>query len=415
MSIALSPDPAPCPVGVVPPLCPLAAQAPADAELSAWLRLVLQPGLTPAVARRLLQQAGSAVAVFERPATSWHDTLEPGLAAAVAAPATAAVAAAIAAVQRWAEQPGHRVLVYAEPDYPAGLRDLHDPPLVLYVRGRVAQLQRPGVALVGARLASPAGCELAQVFGHELAAAGWSVVSGLARGIDAAAHEGALRAAGGAGTLAVMATGIDRIYPRQNLALAQRIVTEGAVVSELPLGTPSAAFQFPRRNRLVAALSRGIVVLEAAARSGSLITARLAGELGRDVFAVPGSVHSALSRGCHALIREGAYLTESSADVLGVLAGSPQLPLAACAPAPLSDAGAVGPPAVPAAESWVSAAVIRAVLHALGHDPTPLDAVLRRTGLPSPVVQTGLLALELELRARRLDDGRWERVTGARP
>src|SRR5690606_11414069 len=193
----------------------------------------------------------------------------------------------------------------------------HDPPAVLYVNGRAELLNRPIIAVVGARNATPGGRDNAQAFAQSLAGQGWCIASGLAHGIDAAAHRGALAAGAQAGsTIAVMGTGIDIIYPSANLELAHRIAHEGALVSELPLGTPSVPHQFPRRNRIVAGLAKGVLVVEAARQSGSLITARLASELGREVFSIPGSIHSPLSRGCHALIRQGAKLVESGEDIV---------------------------------------------------------------------------------------------------
>ncbi|MGE4341217.1 MAG: DNA-processing protein DprA, partial [Pigmentiphaga sp.] len=271
----------------------------------------------------------------------------------------------------------------------------------LYVRGDPTQLSRPGVAVVGARHATPGGKALAHDLSRQLAASGWSVVSGLALGIDGAAHEGALAAGpDGAGTLAVMATGIDRVYPARHQGLARRIALQGAVITELPLGTPSAPFQFPRRNRLVAGLVRGVLVVEAAERSGSLITARLANDLGRDVFAVPGSVHAPLSRGCHALIRDGARLAASIEDILEELEGV----------SPRSTSGEASYSSQAQAQPGPAEAKEAMVLAALGYDPLDFDTLLARTGLPTPALHGHVLQLELEGWLSRAPDGRFTRL-----
>ena len=259
--------------------------------------------------------------------------------------------------------------------------------------GDPAYLQGQALAVVGARNATPGGQENARAFARHLAGSGWRVVSGLALGIDAAAHEGALDAGpGGAGTVAVMGTGIDRIYPAKHRDLAHRIAAHGALVSELPLGTGALPQHFPKRNRIVAGLARGVLVVEAAKQSGSLITARLAGESGREVFAIPGSIHSPLSRGCHALIRQGAKLVETAADITDELGGGPI--------AGTTRAKAQAPAALPD----------HPVLDALGFDPLHLDAIQARCGLDTPTLQAQLLELELAARVARLDDGRFQRL-----
>ncbi|MCK9510129.1 MAG: DNA-processing protein DprA [Pigmentiphaga sp.] len=374
-----------------------------DAALAAWLRLSLQPGLGLVAARRLLDLAGGdALAVSALAPPDVAGVVGPQPAAELLRPPTAGMTAAIEACLAWERAAeGRRLMVLADADYPASLRQLHDPPLVLYVRGDAAQLARPSVAVVGARHATPGGKALARNLSLQLAASGWSVVSGLALGIDGAAHEGALAAGPeGAGTLAVMATGIDRVYPARHQGLAQRIAMRGAVITELPLGTPSAPFQFPRRNRLVAGLVRGVLVVEAAERSGSLITARLANDLGRDVFAVPGSVHAPLSRGCHALIRDGARLAASLEDILEELEGGAYRPTSG--KADLSRQ----PPAPPDPGEPEAAAV----LAALGYDPLDFDTLLARTGLAAPLLHGQLLQLELGGWLWRGPDGRLMRL-----
>lgn len=425
-------------------------------EAAAWLRLTLEPDLTPAVARQLLAALGLPQQVFAAGRAALAAQVDGALASRWSQPPHADVADAIARALAWAEQPGNHLITLADASYPQTLLAIHDPPPLLYVIGDPACLSRPALAVVGARSASAGGMDNARAFARHLAAQGWCVTSGLAQGIDAAAHEGAL-AAGlqGGGTVAVIATGADIVYPARNRALAHRIAAGGAIVSELPLGTPAQRFQFPRRNRLVAGLSQGVLVVEAAVHSGSLITARLAGETGREVFAIPGSIHSPLSRGCHALIRQGAKLVETAQDILdelGAMPGpSPQpgsaltgmrpsmgqgwdsTPSRKTVPrrgvreaAKADDATQADLPAQAADEAGPDASdsesantllaatdtpAADALLTALGHDPVHLDDLQRRTALPSDTVQAALLMLELAGHVVRLDGGRYERAT----
>ncbi|MDA0233611.1 MAG: DNA-processing protein DprA, partial [Proteobacteria bacterium] len=292
--------------------------APAD-DLADWLRLACIPGVGTQGQRALLAAFGLPGHIFAAGRGA--------LAAVVGGQAADAVLAVpahedIERTLAWASEAGNRVLTLADADYPRQLFDIADPPVLLYVKGEPALLSRPGIALVGARSATAAGEANAEAFARTLAQQGLVVVSGLALGIDAAAHRGALAAGStGAGTVAVIGTGIDRIYPARNAALAREIAAAGAVVSEFPLGTPPLQHNFPRRNRLIAGLAEGVLVVEAALGSGSLITARLATETGREVFAIPGSIHSPLSRGCHRLIRDGAKLVETAEDVVEELRG----------------------------------------------------------------------------------------------
>ena len=367
-------------------------------ELSAWLRLSLEPDLGPSLAYALLSALGEPAHIYERSAAELMRHLPQNLAVQLAAGPPADIREKIEATLRWVDEPGRHILTLADPAYPQSLLTTADPPLLLYVAGDPAQLSKPGLAVVGARNATPGGAENARAFSRHLAAQGWSVVSGLALGIDGAAHEGALAAGPeGAGTAAVMGTGIDRIYPAAHRDLAHRIVAHGALVSELPLGTQARPFNFPRRNRLVAGLSRGVLVVEAARQSGSLITARLAGESGREVFAIPGSIHSPLSRGCHALIRQGAKLVETAQDITDEL-GSP-IPNAQPRPASAARDEEPNEPEHP-------------LLRALGHDPLHLDVLQARTGLDTAALQAQLLELELAGHLARLGDGRFQRLPG---
>ena len=280
------------------------------------------------------------------------------------------------------------MLTLADADYPQALLETADPPTLLYLAGRPELLNRRAMAIVGSRNPTPQGVADAGAFAANLGAAGLTVVSGLALGIDAAAHRGALPTVGC--TIAVVGTGADRIYPPGNRDLAHAIAAEGALVTEFPLGTPPLATNFPRRNRLIAGLSQGCLVVEAAARSGSLITARLAAECGREVFAVPGSIHSPLAKGCHQLLKQGAKLVESAADILEELRYPPQS----------------APPPRPGARS----AAGEALLAKLGFDPCAIDTLVARSGLTPDALIAMLLQLELEGRVANLPGGFYQRL-----
>lgn len=288
-----------------------------------------------------------------------------------------------------AENATRRIVVLGDADYPPCLLQTADPPLLLYVEGRSELLTANAVAIVGSRRPTPQGEANARAFGAALSERGWVVVSGLAAGIDAAAHAGAL--GGAAGTIAVLGTGIDIVYPRKNQDLAAQIARVGLLVSELPLGSPPLAAHFPQRNRIIAGLARGTLVVEAALRSGSLITARLAAEAGREVFAVPGSIHLLQAKGCHALIRQGAKLVETVEDVIEELE-----PVAR-------------PLAAPVVAAEAAAAEDDPVLRALGHDPASLDQLIDRCGWPAARLNAHLLDLELQGQVSRLPGGWYQR------
>lgn len=299
------------------------------------------------------------------------------------------------AAARWLEDPAHRLVALDDPEYPAALLEAGEPPPALYVLGDPARLSRPSIAIVGSRHATPDGEEIAQTFARTLANAGFTIVSGLAAGIDAAAHRGALDTA--ASTIAVTGTGPDRVYPASHRDLAHAIVARGCMVTPFPPGTPPLKGNFPRRNRLIATLARGVLVVEAALRSGSLITARQAAECGREVFAIPGSIHSPLSKGPHELIRQGAKLVESAQDVLDELGGAP-------APAEPAPAAAAHPPPATALPP-----LLAQVLDSMGGGPTSLDRLATRTGLPAEALASALVQLEIEGRVHALPGGRWQR------
>ncbi|PPE68593.1 DNA-protecting protein DprA [Caldimonas thermodepolymerans] len=361
-------------------------------ELAAWLRLVETPGIGRDSARKLLAAFGPPQAVFEHPPDAWREVVPPAQATALARPRED-LAALVESTRQWLAADAHRhVLTLGDPAYPRLLLETADPPLLLYAAGRLELLQAPSIAVVGSRHATAQGLENARAFAAHLSRGGLTVVSGLAAGIDGAAHEGALEGAGS--TIAVVGTGLDRVYPTRHAPLAARIAAEGLLLSEYPLGMPPLAGNFPRRNRIISGLALGTLVVEAALQSGSLITARLALEQGREVFAIPGSIHAPQSRGCHALIKQGAKLVESAQDILEEL----HLPAASASPPP--DAA----PEPPAAEADDP------VLAALGHDPATLDALVARTGWPAAQLNARLLELELEGRVARLPGQLFQRV-----
>jgi len=356
-----------------------------DDELAAWLRLLLTPGVGRDAARRLLAAFGAAQAVFDASASARRNVVPPAVADALAAPPDAWLAQRDATAAWLAGDAARRVVTLGDALYPPALLHTADPPLLLFVQGRAELLTaRDALAIVGSRSPTAQGRDNARAFAAHFARAGWTVVSGLALGIDGAAHEGALE--GGGGTVAVLGTGIDRIYPARHRELAHRIAREGLLVSEFALGTPPLPAHFPQRNRVIAGLARGTLVVEAALESGSLITARLAAEAGREVFAIPGSIHSPQSRGCHALIKQGAKLVETAADVLGEF----------------GHAG-IAPPAVAAPSASDP------LLDSLGHDPVTLDALAARTGWPAADLAARLLELELDGHLQRLPGGLYQR------
>jgi DNA processing protein len=383
-------------------------------DLPDWLRLAAVPGLGAERQRSLLAAFGLPRHIFGAGRSALAAVVGRELADAVLAPAPDEhIGRALA----WAAEPGSHLLTLADEAYPRALLDIADPPVLLYVKGDPALLQRPAIALVGARSATAQGEANAAAFAQSLAEAGLVIVSGLALGVDAAAHRGALAAGAAGGTVAVIGTGIDRIYPARNAALAREIAASGAIVSEFPLGTPPLPHNFPRRNRIIAGLVEGVLVVEAALNSGSLITARLATESGREVFAIPGSIHSPLARGCHRLIRDGAKLVETAEDVIEELRGRLGWP----APAPesrgrrrqdgkagASRADAAAPPrqqTVPGLDDEAPR-----VLQIIGHDPVDIDTLAGRCGLTVDALYAILLPLELDGHLARLPGGRLQRT-----
>ncbi|OXC71424.1 DNA-processing protein DprA [Caballeronia sordidicola] len=414
-------------------------------DVAAWLRLANASGLPPIALRALLAEFGGPQAVLNQPFGALAATAgEKAAHAVLGAPPRSELGSfdeCLARTLEWASVPGNTIVTLADCAYPPALLTMPDPPPLLYVKGRLDLLHARAVAIVGSRSATPQGIDDARRFAQALSDAGLAIVSGLALGIDGAAHRGGLSGPGG--TIAVIGTGADLVYPPLHHALAHEIATNGTIVSEWPLGTPARPANFPQRNRLIAGLASGVLIVEAAMRSGSLITARFANEMGRDVFAIPGSIHAPLSRGCHRMIKQGAKLVETPEDILEEFGFTVQSE-AAAAPVskprkrgktrPSEDAG-TGPATSefalqlqdasgsgcaargkPASASWASASLKPAdpeaerLLDALGHSPATLEILAERTDMDGATLQSLLLQLELSGRIGTLPGGRFARL-----
>ena len=375
-------------------------------ELQAWLRLALTPGVGNTTARKLLAAFGSAQAVFEQSGATLRQLGSDKLASALHTE-PAGLAAQVQTTLDWLQAGGdRRIAVLGDAAYPAALLNIEDPPLMLYMLGTLAgdtvaaaEHIASSLAIVGSRNPTPQGEINARQFAKAFGRAGICVVSGLALGVDGAAHDGAMQ--GGGQTIAVVGTGLDRVYPKLHLDLAHRIARQGMLLSEFPLGTPPMTANFPKRNRIISGLSRGTLVVEAALKSGSLITARLAAEQGKEVFAIPGSIHSPQSRGCHALLKQGAKLVEVAEDVLEELRPPSALAARDDAHPPAEDDEPTG---------GSTGAVEDSVLSALGFDVASLDALQARTGLDTAHLQARLLELELDGQVARLPGGLFQRM-----
>lgn len=351
-------------------------------DLAAWIELSLVPGLGGSRFRSLLSAFGLPAHVLSATRSQLCSVVPETLAASILERNRGPE---IEKAVRWAGKPGHAVLTLADAAYPKQLLETPDPPALLYVAGDARLLSSPALAIVGSRNATPQGLRNAHAFARALSDAGLAIVSGLAIGVDSEAHRGGLEGSGS--TIAVLGTGIDVIYPRRNAPLADDILSRGALVSEFSLGTEPHAGNFPRRNRLISGLARGCLVVEAAVDSGSLISARLAADQGREVFAIPGSIHSPLSKGCHALIKQGAKLVESAQDVLDELG----IPARRAEIAPDPGKG-------------------HDLLEKMGFDPCDIDELTVRSGLPAEAVSAALLELELDGKIAGLPGGLYQRV-----
>ena len=354
-----------------------------DASLRAWLALSLTRGLGGDGARRLLKEFGSPEAVLAASVSSLKSVVKADVAVEISKGlADDQLTPALA----WLEDSNNHVITLADSDYPQALLNIPDPPLLLYVKGRLDLLNHAALAIVGSRNATPQGINNAEAFAKSLSDAGLCIISGMAHGIDAAAHRGALRGRGS--SIGVVGTGLDKVYPAANRDLAHALASQGALISEFPLGTPPLAANFPRRNRLISGMSAGCLVVEASLQSGSLITARLALEQGRDVFAIPGSIHAPQSKGCHALLKQGAKLVETAQDILEEL----------------------GYLAIASANSAVTQDAEPVLLGHLGFDPVDVDTLSMRCGLTIAELSAMLLTLELEGRISALPGGLYQRI-----
>jgi DNA processing protein len=359
--------------------------SPAIDDAAYWLGLSLIPGVGSETLRQLLHEFGTPEQVYATPSELLRKVVSEHIAQHIAqGPDQAAIAPMLA----WLGDAQNHLITLADATYPKALLEIPDPPPLLYVKGRIELLNMPALAIVGSRNASPQGEKNAEEFAQSLSDAGYCIISGLALGIDGAAHRGALR--GSAGTVAVVGTGLDIVYPARHRGLAHDIATQGALISEFPLGTPSRAQNFPRRNRIISGLARGCLVVEANLQSGSLITARLATEQGREVFALPGSIHSPLSKGCHLLIKQGAKLVDSIQDILEELGGAP---ISLVADEGASDLTGNDP-----------------LLQCMGFDAITLDTLIQQSGLTGETVSAMLLVLELEGKVACLPGGRYQRL-----
>ncbi len=366
-------------------------------EPESWLALDLIPGLGGEGLRRLLAEFGSPAAVLGQSPSS--------LARIVSAKAADAIAAGPAidqleAAKKWLEGEVNHLLTLADADYPASLLEISDPPPVLYLKGNRALLASHGVAVVGSRNATPVGLQNAEAFSRALSTAGLTIISGMALGIDAAAHRGGLD--GGASSIAVVGTGLDLVYPARNKALARELAEKGLIISEFSLGTPALAQNFPRRNRIISGLSRGVLVVEAALASGSLITARQAAEQGREVFAIPGTIHSPFSKGCHQLIKQGAKLVDDANDILVELQWRNTVARA--------NKSAADVAAIDDGLDEENDADLDPLLAAMGYDPASIDALMERVDLRADQVMLRITELEIEGVITSLPGGKYQRM-----
>jgi DNA processing protein len=355
-----------------------------DTELEAWVRLSLAPGLTDENFRRLLVALGGPQEILAASAADLAHIVPQRAAAAVSAQISAEQMREIGA---WLDDAANHILTLADSSYPQSLLQISDAPPLLYAKGRIDLLNQPAFAVVGSRNATHQGLAHAESFARALSDAGLTIVSGLALGIDAAAHRGAL--AGASSSIAVVGTGLDIVYPARNRDLAHDLAARGCIISEFALGTAPLAANFPRRNRLISGLARGCLVVEAAISSGSLITARMANAQGKDVFAIPGSIHSPLAKGCHSLIKQGAKLVETAEDILEELhVPARSTARATIVPYPINDR----------------------VLNALGFDPCDIDTLSARSGMGADKIAALLTEWELEGVVEALPGGRYQRV-----
>ena len=364
---------------------------PQDNEWTEWLRLTQTAGVGLDAARKLLTAFGLPSNIFNAGYSALSKVVSTRIAGALSQAASDEILAQIELTAQWCASPDNHLLTIADAAYPQSLLDIADPPILIYVKGRAELLAVPGIAVVGSRNATVQGMQNAEKFSETLSQAGLTISSGLAAGIDAAAHQGGLRGAGS--TIAVIGTGADIVYPARNRGLAHLIADQGCIVSEYPLGMPAIAGNFPRRNRIISGLAKGVLVIEAAAKSGSLITARMAAEQGRDVFAIPGSIHSPLSKGSHQLIKQGAKLVDCAQDILEEMSLMP------------AQSHASLPEEIPS-----GAEPGDGLLAALGYDPVHIEILLERTDSNIAALTGRLLELELDGMLESLPGGWFRRL-----
>lgn len=353
-----------------------------DAELASWLALSQIPGLGNANLRRLLQAFGSPSVILSTPAATLKQFVRPAIANAIFNQTSVDF---LAPISVWLDDPLNHIITLADSEYPQALLNIPDPPLLLYVKGRLDLLNHSSLAVVGSRNATTQGVLNAAAFAQSVSEAGLCIVSGMAHGIDTAAHHGGLRGCGS--SIAIVGTGLDKVYPAANRELAHQLAQNGALISEFPLGTPPLAHNFPRRNRIISGLSLGCLIVEASVQSGSLITARMALEQDREVFAIPGSIHTPQSKGCHALIKQGAKLVENPHDILDEL-------------------------------GWFSSATklrssnqeAHPIFAHLGFDPLDIDSLSQLSGLTIEALSAILLQLELDGQVTTLAGGMYQRI-----
>jgi len=351
-----------------------------DASLASWLKLTQISGLGNEGLRHLLQAFGSPEAILDASVTSLSQYVKPSVAKAICEDIDGSLFDATAA---WLNDPANSIITLADAGYPQALLNIADPPLVLYIKGRLDLLNVGSLAVVGSRNSTAQGARNAEAFAKAASESGLCIVSGMAHGIDTAAHKGGLQAAGS--SIAVVGTGLDKVYPAANRELAHQLAQHGTIVSEFPLGTPPLASNFPRRNRIISGLSEGCLVVEASLQSGSLITARMALEQGREVFAIPGSIHSPQSKGCHSLIKQGAKLVESAQDILEELGFA---------------SGAVK----------IGGSAEHPLLTQLGFDAVDIETLTQRSGLTIAELSAILLQLELDGAVATLPGGLYQRI-----
>jgi DNA processing protein len=353
-------------------------------ELALWVALCNIHGLGNQGVCQLLKAFGEPKSVFDASYSQLRQIVADKIAESISAgPDISSSEATL----NWLESAQNHLITLADIDYPKALLEIPDPPPLIYAKGQKKWLNTPGIAIVGSRNASPQGEKNAEDFSQALANHGYTIISGMALGIDGAAHRGALKATGA--TIAVVGTGLDIVYPSRHRELAHQIVEQGLILSEFPLGTPSRAQNFPRRNRIISGLAMGCLVVEANIQSGSLITARLAAEQGREVFAIPGSIHSPVSKGCHQLIKQGAKLVDNIQDIVDELGAITRVNISTEFQIPLE---------------------ANPLLDSMGFEPVTMEVLLGRSGLTSDNLSAMLLMLELESKVASLPGGRYQRL-----